>query len=251
MSQVCSRCGMPVRQGFKFCNVCGAQVVEVECDEATVLPYSVYIGPQGRAVRQLTGKDAGRFFPIYPAGTIGRDDADIELTEDETMSPCHLRISVRSDGTWLEDLDSLNGVFLKIKDKAVLRDNDIIRAGDRYFMYEFYAPERFTEEFGTEFYAAPHRGERFRLIEILSGGRRGRACMAPDGGIVVGRMEGDFIFPEDKRMSDKHFTIRWTQRGGILVDHSANGTFIQIHEPIRVEGGDIFFAGQHLFQIIS
>lgn len=250
MSQVCSRCGMPVRQGFKFCNVCGSQVVEVEDIVDTVLPYSAYLGPQGRAIRQLTGKSAGQFFPIYPAGTIGRDDASIEFMDDETMSPCHLRISVKADGTWLEDLDSLNGVFVKAKDKVVLQDHDMILAGDRYFMYEFYAPERFTEEFGTEFYAAPHRGERFRLVEILTGGRRGRACMAPDGGIVVGREEGDFLFPEDKRMSPKHFTIRWTQRGGILVDHSANGTFVQIHEPTRMEEGDTFFVGKHMFKII-
>lgn len=250
MSQVCSRCGMPVRSGFKFCNVCGAQVIENEDNEDVVASYSAYLGPQGKAIRQLTGKDAGRFFSIYPAGTIGRDDADIELTDDAMMSPCHLRATVRNDGVWIEDLDSLNGVFLKIKDKVILRDGDMIRAGDHYFMYEFYAPERFTEEFGTEFYAAPHRGERFRLIEILAGGRRGRACMAPDGGIVVGRSEGDFIFAEDEKMSPNHFTIRWTQRGGILVDHSVNGTFIQIHEPVRVEDGDIFFAGKHLFKIV-
>ena len=250
MSQLCSRCGMPVRPGFKFCNVCGAPALEQSASEENVPPYSPYMGIQGRAIRQLTGKEAGRFIYVYPVTTLGRDDADIEIFDDETMSPCHLRITVRPDGTWLEDLDSLNGVFLKARDKVVLCDGDLIRAGDHYFMYEFYAPERFIEPYGTEFYAAPHRGERFRLVEVLLGGRRGRACMAPDGGIVVGRADGDFLFPEDERMSVRHFTIRWTQRGGILVDHSTNGTFVQIHEPTRVDEGDIFFVGKHLFKIV-
>ena len=57
------------------------------------------------------------------------------------------------------------------------------------------------------------------------------------------------VISDDMRMSPKHFTIRWTQRGGILVDHSDNGTFVQIHQDTPIQSGDIFFAGQTLFQV--
>ncbi len=251
MSQICNRCGMPVRPGFKFCNVCGAPFNQEEEVHDNVEPYSPYLGPQGRAIRQLTGTRAGSFYNAYPVCTIGRSNTDICIPDDNTLSPIHSRIVTRSDCTLLEDLNSLNGVFLKARDKIALQDNEIIRAGNHYFLYQFFSPDHFTEEYGTEFYGAPNRGEHFRLVEILSGGRRGRACMAPDGGIIVGRTEGDFTFPEDEMMSEKHFTIRWTQRGGILIDNStSNGTFIQIHESTRVQEGDIFFAGRNLFCVI-
>ncbi|MBO4349893.1 MAG: FHA domain-containing protein [Proteobacteria bacterium] len=251
MSQVCSHCGMPVKPGFKFCNVCGTQISEVEeCLEESVVLYSPLLGPQGRAIRVLTGEQAGEFYRAYPECTIGSgDNADICL-EDSMLSPMHARMTTNRDVIMLEDMGALNGIFVRAKDKVLLKDNDIIRAGDHYFLYEFFAPDHFAEEFGTEFYSSPNHGENFRLIEILRGGRRGRACMAPENGIVVGRTEGDFLFPEDTKMSDRHFTIRWTQRGGILIDHSLNGTFVQLHEETRLEEGDLFFAGRTLFRVI-
>ncbi len=250
MSHVCNRCGMPMRPGFKFCNVCGAPAEDAPKSEDTAVPYSRFEGPAGRAIRVMTGDLAGKFYPAFPSCTIGREDSDICITNDDTLSPRHARLSTRQNISYLDDLGSVNGVFIRIDEKMALQNNDIIRAGDHYFLYQYFASEGFADEYGTEFYASPSRGEHFRLVEIVYGGRRGRACMAPDGGIVVGRSEGDFIFSEDEKMSDKHFTIRWTQRGGILLNHSSNGTFLQIHKSTPVDSGDLFFAGNTLFKVI-
>lgn len=250
MSLVCSRCGLAVRPNFKYCSTCGAPVIESSSDADEVVPYSPFMGNQGNAIRQMTGQNAGIFFSAYPECCIGRVDANVRIADDMTLSPCHARIFNREDSLYLEDRDSLNGVFLAIKDQMYLQDHDIIRAGDHYFFYEVAVSDAFTDEFGTEFYASPSRGERFRLVEITSGGRRGRAYMAPDGVAVVGRSDGDFRFPEDDKMSARHFTVRWTRAGGILIDHSANGTFLQIHDAVRVCAGDLFFAGKNLFRVI-
>ena len=250
MSQLCTRCGMPVRPGFKFCNVCGEPVSEDSPETSGVVSYSPLLGEQGRAVRLLTGQAAGRCYSVYPALTIGSGPADAVFDDDSTMSPLHARVESRGSGAVLQDMGSLNGVFLRATDKTLLHDNDIIRAGDHFFLFESLTIERFVEDTGTEFYASPCRGECFRLVEILRGGRRGRACMAPDGGIVVGRTEGDFTFPEDEKMSPRHFTIRWTQRGGILIDKSANGTFVQIHEETSVARQSLFFVGERLFEVV-
>ncbi|MBR4984541.1 MAG: FHA domain-containing protein [Proteobacteria bacterium] len=250
MSFVCSRCGLPVRPNFKFCSTCGAPVVETPEVADETVAYSPFMGPQGNSIRQMTGHNAGIFFSAYPECCIGREDANVRIADDDTLSPNHMRVFSREDGLCLEDMDSLNGVFLAIKTQMFLQDHDIIRAGDHYFFYELTVPDAFTDEYGTEFYASPGRGERFRLVEILSGGRRGRACMAPDGAVVVGRSDGDFTFPEDHKMSARHFTVRWTRHGGVLIDHSMNGTFLQIHDVVRVEPGDLFFAGRNLFRVI-
>ncbi|MBQ9816949.1 MAG: FHA domain-containing protein [Proteobacteria bacterium] len=249
MSLVCS-CGAPVKPGFKFCNVCGAQISPNNMEKDETKPYSPLMDYQGRVIRMINGNKAGAFFPVYPNCTIGRSETTVEIPDDMTLSPLHARITARPDTMVIEDLNSLNGVFVRIRDKILLQGNDIIRAGDHYFLYEFFRPDHFTEGYGTEFYATPCRGEHFRIVEILSGGRRGRACMSPDGGVVVGRTTGDFTFPEDEFMSERHFTIRWTQRGGVLVDTSLNGTYLQIRDSFNLREGDLFFAGNTLFRVL-
>lgn len=250
MSFVCSRCGLAVRPNFKFCSTCGAPVVDTEAASDETVPYSPFIGPQGNSIRQMTGQNAGIFFSAYPECCIGREDANVRIADDMTLSPSHARVFSNDKGLFLEDMDSLNGVFLAIKDQKFLQDHDIIRAGDHYFLYEVISPDAFTDEYGTEFYASPLRGERFRLVEIIAGGKRGRACMPIEGAVVVGRNDGDFRFPDDQKMSARHFTVRWTRGGGALIDHSANGTFLQIHDAVHVEPGDLFFAGKNLFRVI-
>lgn len=249
MSLLCLHCGMPIKSGFKFCNVCGAPVVADIEKKDGVEPYSDLLGSKGRTVRAVNGAHAAQFFPAYPAVSIGTGAADIVIDDDETVSPLHARIACQDGQVLLQDMGALNGVFLRIRDKVTLQNNDIIRAGDSYLLIECLNMEPFSDESGTDFYASPCRGENFRLVEILRGGRRGRACVAPDGGIIVGRSEGDFLFPDDRKMSPKHFTIRWTQRGGIVIDNSSNGTFVQIHNDTPLVSGDIFFAGERLFQL--
>lgn len=250
MSQICTQCGMEIAPGFKFCNVCGNPVPEEKIIQDGAVPYSKFSGPCGRAVRILTGRTAGTFYAAYPSCTIGRENCDIRILHDRTLSPQHVRLLTDSGKTTLEDIDSLNGIFLRMHEKKTLQNNDIIYAGEHYFLYQIVSVERFAESHHTEFYATPIRGERFRIVEILKGGRRGRALTASDDGFVVGRKEGDFQFPEDDKMSDRHFEIQWTSKGGVLFDCSLNGTFLKIHEPTRVCEGDLFFAGNTLFRVI-
>ncbi|MBQ9396143.1 MAG: FHA domain-containing protein [Proteobacteria bacterium] len=250
MTQKCAKCGMPIAPGFKFCNGCGNLVPEEKKAHDGAVPYSDYVGCHGRAIRILTGRTAGTFYAAYPSCTIGRENCDIRILHDQTLSPQHVRLSTYSEDTILEDNDSLNGIFLRMRDPRILLNNEIIRAGDHYFLYQIISVERFNESHQTEFYASPLHGERFRIVEILKEGRRGRALTATEAGLAVGRTDGDFQFAEDDKMSDRHFEIRWTQQGGMIFDYSFNGTYLKIREPTRVAEGDTFFAGNTLFRVI-
>ena len=250
MTRLCQRCGKPVHVGFKFCNVCGEPVNDDGASAGDVVSYSPLLGIRGRTLRVLTGDHAGQFYDAFPAVTVGRNNADI-VSADPTVSPVHARLDATESGAQIQDMDSLNGVFVRTKDeKTLLHDNDIIRAGDHLFLFEVIALDRYSEESGTEFYAAPLRGENSRLVEILAGGMRGRACVATDGCITVGRSEGDFVFPDDEKMSPRHFSIRWSQRGGLLIDVAFNGTFVQIHDVEAIARGDIFFIGNELYEMM-
>ena len=250
----CSQCGSPVKEGYKFCSLCGAQVpgpVQPNAVSGGTMPYSTYTGIEGRALRVLTGKQSGRFYSIFPSVSIGRSAADIIIEDDSTISHVHARVFCDNDSVYLEDLNSLNGVFFRVKDKVTLNHNDIIQAGRSFFLFENIEADEFVDSSGTEFYASPQRGERFRLTEIIGKGLRGCVLTAPDTGITIGRSEGKFIFANDVYMNPLHFSIRWIQRGAVLIDHdSVNGTFVQLHDVTPLKSGDEFFVGRTLFTLV-
>lgn len=255
MARECVQCGKTIVDGGKFCSVCGARVSAAEdgfqaTNEGTQA-YSPFTGIEGRALRVLTGSRAGEFVSVYPSVTIGRNRANFNVHDDETLSPVHARVFCMNDICYLDDLESHNGVLIRIAEKTILHDRDVIRAGQTFFRFEHLMTEMFSDDEGTSFYATPMRGERFRLVELLDDGYRGRAKTASEIGLTVGRKEGNFLFEQDTQMNPRHFTIRWTQRGGVLTDHaSMNGTFVSLQDTVELHPGDQFFLGCTLFGVL-
>jgi pSer/pThr/pTyr-binding forkhead associated (FHA) protein len=69
-----------------------------------------------RARLVLVGRD-GAEGPSYPLGEstdIGRVEGNIVISEDRYMSPRHARIAARHGGFTLRDLESTNGIFVRI-----------------------------------------------------------------------------------------------------------------------------------------
>jgi pSer/pThr/pTyr-binding forkhead associated (FHA) protein len=61
---------------------------------------------------------------------IGREEADLNFPLDIFMSRNHSRVTMSADGTFrLEDLDSRNGTYVKIKGKRSLVDGDFLFLG--------------------------------------------------------------------------------------------------------------------------
>ncbi len=252
MGSICSHCGNPIGDGYKFCNRCG-QMVEAGAAVAELVEtrqYSVYSGIRGRAIHALTGANAGDYVRVYPSLVIGRNCDGYQLN-DPTVSPVHARLVCKDEHLFVEDLGSLNGIYRRVNSKVIVNDQDIVQAGNTIFLFELLKFESCVDDTGTEFYGTPCRGERFRLVELLQNGVRGRALAASDTGIDVGRSEGNFTFQNDDLMSPSHFSIRGTQRGVILSDHaSLNGTFVRSSQPVELNVKDQFFIGKSLFEVV-
>src|ERR1019366_6192834 len=69
-----------------------------------------------RARLILIGRDGGEG-PSYPLGDtadIGRSEGNIVIAEDRYISPRHARISLRGGVFTLRDLESTNGIYVRI-----------------------------------------------------------------------------------------------------------------------------------------
>lgn len=248
--RVCTQCSAALKESFKFCNQCGAPIDAENREQYEAQYYSRFQEQSGASLRLLRGAGTeGEYFSVEAAKTLGRGDADLRFG-DMFLSQKHARVELRDGYVYVQDLGSLNGVFVRIRESCLLHNNAIFRAGDHYFLYEVFEDSMFSGDFQTQFYASPRRGSLFRLVEILAGGFRGRAICGGSAGLVVGSRDGDWIFSEDLYLSPRHFGVVWSEQGAVLVDKgSRNGVYLRINTETALQHGDMFFVGAELLSV--
>ena len=83
---------------------------------------------------------------------------------------------------------------------------------------------------------------------VMEGGQAGEVYELGDD-TVIGRSNGDIVFPHDGFMSGRHARI--VRRGGSFVladERSRNGTFVKISGEVELKPGDMILVGKQLFR---
>ncbi|MEM9694085.1 MAG: FHA domain-containing protein [Myxococcota bacterium] len=187
---------------------------------------------------------------------IGSREGDIVLAEDRYLSARHARF-FRQDGKWyIRDLDSVNGVYRRIRKPAALRAQDLVLLGLE--VLEF-APVELGErglghavQHGVLVFGSPATGRRARLCQRTVEGVVRDVYHLVANETTIGRETGDIVFTSDPFMSRRHAAIHWDEdsEGYILTDlNSSNGTYLAIREDVALEHGDYIRIGQHLFRV--
>jgi pSer/pThr/pTyr-binding forkhead associated (FHA) protein len=89
---------------------------------------------------------------------------------------------------------------------------------------------------------------RARLHLVMEGGQAGEVYELGDD-TVIGRSNGNVVFPHDGFMSGRHARI--ARRGGTFVltdEGSRNGTFVKISGEVELKPGDMILVGKQLFR---
>ena len=187
---------------------------------------------------------------------IGSGEGDIVLTEDRYLSGRHARF-FRQDGAWyLRDLQSLNGVYRRLRKPTSLRDGDLVLLGLEVLQFELVDhAERglgHAIQHGVLVFGSPAATRRARLCQrTVEGVVRDVYHLVADE-TTIGRETGDIVFTSDPFMSRRHAAIQWDEDGQeyVLVDlNSSNGTYLAIRDDVRLENGDFIRLGQHLFRV--
>ena len=185
--------------------------------------------------------------------TLGRE-GDTRFPTDAFLNPQHARLHVERGVLAIEDLYSLNGTFLKLRDEVKLRPGDNFLMGRQVLRFERFeqtiSPKTRSSD-GTRYMGSPAPGGNYKILQIGIGGIIQNVYCLPEVGAVLGREKGDIIFPHDKFMSSRHAQIYTGEDGECyLVDlTSSNGTWIKIWERTVLKHGDYIFMGQQLFRV--
>jgi pSer/pThr/pTyr-binding forkhead associated (FHA) protein len=187
---------------------------------------------------------------------IGRDEGDIVLEGDPFLSPRHARL-FRHEGAWyLRDLDSVNGVFRRLRESEPLRHGDRLLLGLEVLRYEAleHAEDGLGQamQHGVMVFGSPTTQRRGRLCQRTTEGVTRDVYHLVGDETTLGREIGDIVFTSDPFMSRRHALVRWDDEleTFVLSDlSSSNGTYLAIREDVRLDDGDFVRLGQHLFRV--
>jgi pSer/pThr/pTyr-binding forkhead associated (FHA) protein len=199
------------------------------------------------------------FGPIHANGLkVGRARNSAAFPGLGSMAPGHLRFYYDHSQLMVEDLNSLNGVYLRVSQPAELKDGMRFRIGNQ--VIEFREPEPFEaldpkrSADDEEFYSRDLEPLAFLDLirpDTLPGLRF--PITKPDV-TVIGR-EGEKVaiaLTGDSVVSRQHAQLR-RQDGKFFLDdlESANGTFIQLTGSSPLKSGDVILAGQVYLRVVD
>jgi pSer/pThr/pTyr-binding forkhead associated (FHA) protein len=210
----------------------------------------------GFAKLVLVKADTGDGLAYQLSGTehiVGRTDGAILFPDDPLLSPQHANFVYRDNKLHVSDLDSTNGVFIRIHSPVKMESGASFLIGEQLLQIEALAPDfgPQPDAEGTYFYASPKRASKMRLIQRLRGGDIGLIVRARGDSVTMGREGNDVNFPDDPFISGRHAEIAINPDGTfVLADQgSKNGTFVRIAGETPLVHGDYVFVGQQLLRV--
>jgi pSer/pThr/pTyr-binding forkhead associated (FHA) protein len=230
----------------------------------------------------------GPSYPLDASTDIGRTEGQILFSDDPYISPRHARVVARGAAFFLVDLESTNGIFMRVPfsagssdgddetdDKITIRghhgeavpesrseqplgDQELFLVGQQVLRFEVvkHAEEAFgaASENGTLLFGTPAAPRHARLSQRTVEGVTRDVFHVRRAETVIGRESGDIVFTDDPFLSRRHALLRMHATGGqkrrfTLTDlGSSNGTFLRIQGEVRLHHGYHFRIGQQLLR---
>jgi pSer/pThr/pTyr-binding forkhead associated (FHA) protein len=259
---VCSRCHGSSPPGTLYCQFCGARLQPEAVPQPSALARaepSAASAPEPPASLIVIAQDGtpGAEHPLIgPVTEIGREQGGILLAGDPYVSPRHLRLSRRNGRFFVRDLESVNGVYVRLRGPEALRHGDLVLVGLEVLRFELVSDaERGlgpATERGTRVFGSPSVPRHARLCQMtVEGAPRDVYYLSRDE-TVIGRESGDVVFTSDPFMSRRHASVERDQAASAFTLRdlgSSNGTYLAIRDEHEVSNGDYLRVGQHLFRL--
>lgn len=261
----CASCGAALQPGFRFCGICGKPVGAPPATPAapsaptpSSSPHTaLHVAqrapstPRFRVTTVRSDGMAGISFSLDKDEVLcGRTEGEVRLADDPTVSPRHARFLQSSGVLRVEDLGSVNGTFVRLKEARRLTVGDELRLGRQLLRLEPLPRPAHAEERGVRPWGTADAGYKLRLSQLLEGGGLGEIFPLEDGENLVGRDAGEVTFPSDRYVSARHARIDVAGAEVTLTDvGSSNGTFAKILGQVELVPGDQLLVGGRLLRV--
>ena len=268
----CRQCGTQNPEEASFCLACGTHLAtggprRDPREDSSVARLRAELDRKAaqRMGERPVGPNGFRLIFVHHDGTdgasylmrgnqidIGRTEGDL-LFEDAYLSPRHARIATAPTGQVLSDLQSKNGIYLRLRAGAQLRNGDLILVGRQVLEFELIpdfekalrpAVQHNVVQFGTN--SGPAWA---RLRQIGPSGVAHDVFYLSREQVVIGRELGDIVFSDDQFMSRRHALLS-VQGAEVRLEDlgSSNGTFVRLRDEHLLVPGDVMRIGNVLLR---
>lgn len=250
----CGRCGSPVGPATRFCATCGAPVG----DPGPARRVSSGAPRSGGSITLVLLDDAGtpaqRFERTAPDTTIGRQDGDIRFPDDVFLSPLHAKISWEQDGLVVRDLGSRNGTWVFLEAPHRLLDGDLLLIGSQVIRFRrlgYPGPHPPDADATRRMGSLVPSADIASLTQLRSDGSvRDVIQLSPGRDVMIGREQGDWIFPYDPSMSARHAVVRSEDADFVVVDaDSRNGVALAARGDMPLRHNSRVLVGDKLLRV--
>ena len=184
---------------------------------------------------------------------IGRSAAGKAFADDPFLAARHVRFLVNAGGVRVRPLDQVNGVYIQLREPYELTAGDVFYIGRELIRYEPLAPEERDPppavEHGVRIFGSTPRESWARLRQLTTAALVRDVWHLSRGEVLLGREEGDIVFPDDEFMSRRHALI--TRVGGrvrLEDQHSSNGTYVRLRGDRDVLPNDVLRVGDQVLR---
>jgi hypothetical protein len=251
----CPSCGSDVPPSFRFCGTCGFRMDEASAPMQLPQPQPMAqpMAQPARARLSMTlirpdGSEGGTHDLRPGENKLGRNFGPV-FENDGYLSPVHAQLDIRGNQAMVRDLDSLNGVFVKMTGEEELTSGQIIRIGQELLRFELIGQPDPTPD-GTELMGSPNPGFWGKLTVIIGRDVTGAAFPLLGESVTLGRERGEINFPDDGYVSGLHARVTLRDGRVYLADlGSSNGTFVKVNGERPVGHESFVLLGQQLFRL--
>jgi pSer/pThr/pTyr-binding forkhead associated (FHA) protein len=240
-----------VPPSFRFCGACGTHLPEPATPARSTAEMIGQPAAQPHAMMTLIrpdGSEGGTFPLVDGENRIGRDHGEI-FESDGYLSPTHAELIINAAGAVVRDLDSLNGVFVKMTEEEEILPGQIIRIGQELLRFDTIEPPEPLAD-GTEVMGSPNPGYWGKITVVIGADVDGSAYPLFGDSVTLGRERGDINFPDDGYVSGLHARL-FTKDGKVYLNDlgSSNGTFIKVQGERALDHNSFVLLGQQLFRL--
>lgn len=196
------------------------------------------------------GAGEGRLVALNGEALVIGTAAPVQV-EDLFASEQHARVAVAGARVQVEDLDSLNGVWVR------LRSGHALAVGDRFLVGRQIlrviregSPGAASQVDGVQRLGARTESSGFRLQVLGADDSVIHDLRLPTEGCRIGRHLADLVFTDDDQLSATHAVVR-PDAGAVRLDDlgSRNGTWIRARGAQSLGVGDAFMVGRTVWRI--
>ena len=146
------------------------------------------------------------------------------------------------------DLDSLNGIYVRIVEPTEIVHLDRIRIGRQVLAFQVLKEcKAYVEMTGdtTKALGGPCEQAWSRLVRVSHPERNSQAFLLTRPEEIIGRERGSIMFRDDGFVSSRHARITVSGGRSYIEDlRSSNGTFLKVRKSYTVRDGDLLLMGQ-------